>query len=275
MTMGNNGNIGDVIVVTTSYRVTAALEAEARAFAHKWGWPYVQRADQSINELKKRYRADQIIVLSQEGGRWVGQRATFNFHPSLAVVRIKRLMRGDTDVLKSVAGLKAGDAFLDTTLGFGADAITAAHIVGKSGKVIGLESDRRIAALVEYGLRHFPVEEAEVRQAMRKIRVHHTDHLTYLSHCPDNAFDIVYFDPMFRTSDERSQHMKPLRTLANRRPISKWAVAEACRVARKRVVLKEKVGSEEFARLGFEVKKERRNRVSYGIIELGDSDGET
>src|SRR5690606_19376172 len=138
-----NGNNGDVIVVTTSYRVTAALEAEARAFAHKWGWPYVQRADQSINELRTRYRADQIIVLLQEGGRWVGQRATFDFHPSLAVVRIKRLTRGDSDVLKSVAGLEAGDAFLDTTLGFGADAITAAHIVGKSGKVIGLESDRR------------------------------------------------------------------------------------------------------------------------------------
>ena len=77
--MGNNGNIGDVIVVTTSYRVTAALEAEARAFAHKWGWPYVQRADQSINELRKRYRADQIIVLSQEGDAGSGhvQRSIF------------------------------------------------------------------------------------------------------------------------------------------------------------------------------------------------------
>lgn len=258
------------MIVTTSYRVTPLLEQEAHAFARKWGWPYRKREKLTVKQLKARYETDEMIILSREDARWVGRSSGFAFHPSLAVVRIKRLNNGESDVLQEVAGIKAGDSFLDATLGFAADAITAAHIVGPNGRVTGLESDSRIAALAEYGLTHFPVDVPEVVQAMRRVAVEKADHLSYLRQCPDNAFDVVYFDPMFREEIGHSRHMEPLRHLADHRPLSAEAVAEACRVARKCVILKEKSGSAEFERLGFQLLKKKPHAVSYGIIEAGD-----
>lgn len=61
----------------------------------------------------------------------------------------------------------------------------------------------------------------------------------------------------------------PLRALGNRMPLSKEAVVEALRVGRRRVVLKERRESAEFARLGFKyLSGGRYTRVAYGVIEI-------
>ncbi|MGP1407976.1 MAG: class I SAM-dependent methyltransferase, partial [Selenomonas sp.] len=52
-------------------------------------------------------------------------------------------------------------------------------------------------------------------------------------------------------------------------PVSLFAVAEACRVAKRRVVLKENSRSLEFARLGFsKIAGGKYSPVHYGVIDV-------
>ena len=101
------------------------------------------------------------------------------------------------------------------------------------------------------------------------MRLSNQDYLSYLKAQPDNSFDIVYFDPMFRHALLDSKNLSPLRQLADNDPVSLEAINEAKRVAKYRVVFKENSRSLEFARLGFEkicgVKIRPNSLWCYGI----------
>ena len=71
---------------------------------------------------------------------------------------------------------------------------------------------------------------------------------------------------MFRHPLMQSENMNPLRYAADHDPVSEEMMAEARRVARRRVVLKETSKSTEFARLGFpEIAGGRYSSVHYGV----------
>ena len=85
----------------------------------------------------------------------------------------------------------------------------------------------------------------------------------------DSSFDSVYFDPMFRYPLMDSENLSPLRSLADSRALTEETVAEACRVARKRVVMKENARSLEFERLGFKtIMGGKYSKVHYGVMML-------
>ena len=66
-----------------------------------------------------------------------------------------------------------------------------------------------------------------------------------------------------------SPRAKILRPVANKNPLTLETIAEARRVARHRVVLKESSKSREFARLGFtERAGGRYSKVQYGVMRL-------
>lgn len=193
----------------------------------------------------------------------------FFFHPNLAQLRLKNLRLGQGDHLVEAMALAPGMRVLDATLGLATDATVASFAVGAEGKVTGLESSPLIAAVVSHGLKHFKAVNYPLQEAMRGIEVIHTDYLAYLKQTPDKTFDAVYFDPMFRHPFMASSHLNPLRSLADHRPVSGEAVREACRVAKRRVVLKESSHSEEFQRLGFtKIVGGRYSKIHYGIIEV-------
>ena len=82
------------------------------------------------------------------------------------------------------------------------------------------------------------------------------------------AVDVVYLDPMFRYSVQGSSNMQPLHQIADRRPLRRELLQEACRVARRRVVVKEAVHSPEWERLGIQdFSGGRYSRVRYGILK--------
>jgi hypothetical protein len=84
----------------------------------------------------------------------------------------------------------------------------------------------------------------------------------------DRSFDIVYFDPMFRAPILKSSNVNPIRTLANMQPLTAEAIQQACRLARKKVVVKDAAGSSEFARLGINtIVGGKYSSISYGIID--------
>ncbi|MNR14518.1 Ribosomal RNA small subunit methyltransferase J [compost metagenome] len=122
--------------------------------------------------------------------------------------------------------------------------------------------------LIQEGLVQYESEIPELNAAMKRIEVRREHHLAYLQQLDSKSVDIVYFDPMFRRPIEESTAIAPLRHRANDEAVSLAAMAEAKRVARKSIVLKESRDSSEFARLGFEHVLRSTTKTTYGVIRL-------
>lgn len=222
------------------------------------------------------------LHISRKGVILLSGEERLRFHPSMALLRLMNLERGQADRFLGATGLTPGDAFLDATLGLGTDALVAAFAVGPQGSVVGIEQAAILAALVKDGLatlgaRHDVVGVSAAKakawvglfEAAPRIQVCWEEHGEFLKNLGDQTFDVVYFDPMFRRTRTKSASIRPLHAYAEHGELTRATIAAACRVARKRVVLKERKGSREFARLGFEVVESGRySQVDYGVIEL-------
>lgn len=259
------------ILVTTSARPRRAERLEAEEISRTLGLPYVPRGRESLEALRGEHGAQAAVVVTRRRVGLVFAGREFFFHPGLGKVRIRRIEAGKTDQMIQAMGLKARDSVLDCTLGLGADALVAGHVVGDGGCVVGLEAVPVVALLVRHGLEHGP-DDGPLARAMRRVEVVTADHREYLRLLEDRSFDVVYFDPMFRRPRHSSSAMEPLRPLADTRALDPDSVGEAVRVARRRVVLKERAGSPEFERLGFRlICGGRYSPVAYGIItQAGD-----
>ncbi len=255
-----------MIVVTTSRRPSVEEESQAQALARELGLPFRPRTG-SLKDLGARAA---LVVTRERLVVQTGAGEIF-FHPSMARPRIRSLERGQPDVMVEAMGLRPGDWVLDCTLGLGSDAMVAAYVVGDAGRVVGLEAVPVLAAIVRWGLVHYDPGHEGLGAAMRRIEVVQTDHDAYLAGLPAGSFDVVYFDPMFRDPVTESAHMRPWRAMACHRPLTRETIAAARRVARRRVVVKERSGSPVFAELGFAtVVGGRKSRVAYGVLETGE-----
>lgn len=255
-----------IIVTTTQSR--EAVDAVMNLFLEDFGLTYVPRCRKSLPVLMSENDADAIIVWEGNGPVLYIEDQKFFFHPSMAKNRISA-MRHDLgyDVMARACAIEKGDSFLDCTLGMGADAIVASYLSG--GKIVGLEKSPGICPVIKWGMRNYNSQMNWLIDAIHRIEVVQSDHLHFLQQQPDHSFDIIYFDPMFRRPLLTSEPLAPLRLLADPAPLSLEAVTEACRVARKRVVMKELVTSGEFERLGFKLfPGSKHNRIGYGYIEI-------
>lgn len=259
------------MVITTGHKERPEYVRLAREYAAELHAPYVERKDRGVDTMKQECQTDLLLVVADKVRLFAGD-GEFFFHPSMANTRIKRLKSGDNDIVLAHTGARSGDTVLDCTLGLGSDAIVFAHAVGDTGRVIGVESSPIIAAMVRRGLQELTVDVKAVNQAMRRVEVVCADHLDYLRSLPDASVDIVYFDPMFRRTVQTSEAIEPLRLLGNDQPLRLEAVTEATRVARRRVVMKERWYSKEFARLGFTLPKRSSGSTNYGVIEIGGTE---
>jgi len=261
------------VFVTTSYHPQPEREEIARQLSERLSAPYIPRERKTLKQLFAETGSTQAVVVTRDEIRWEDREGRrFFFHPSMSAVRVKRLRSGGDDPLAASSGMRRGDEVLDCTLGLGADAIVSSFAVGPEGKVVALESQPVIAALVEYGLRTYTTDRADLTEAMRRVKVVCADYRDYLPRLPDNSFDIVMFDPMFGETVRESSAMQALRPLANPEPLDPASGKEAVRVARRAVLLKERRGSGEFARLGFKVAREA-STYAFGVIRVEGKDG--
>ncbi len=244
---------------------------EILEFAAESGARYTPRQDRSLARILADETALGVIVWEPEGPVLYQGAERFFYHPSMGKNRVSRLRRGESDPIITAMGLKAGMEVLDCTLGLGADALVISFVVGKAGRVLGVESTPITAAIVRWGIRKYPHGPQWLKEAMDRIEITCADHLALLRGLPDDSFDIVYFDPMFRHPVPSSKPISPLRQLANHRPLSAEALFEAIRVCRKSVVLKERYDSTEFERLGFrEVVMGNHSEIAYGVLDVED-----
>ncbi|KKO55537.1 class I SAM-dependent methyltransferase [Paenibacillus sp. DMB20] len=257
------------MIITTGEAEAPELVERAKALAEETGCRYVTRGGQSLRRLALKTGDEDILVVLQGHVRLGGPgRETLEFHPSMGYVRLKRVLRGEPDLMLEAAGMEEGDSVIDCTAGLGTDSLVFSVKGGERGKVTALESSFPLYVLLKEGLRTYESNLSASDEAMRRIDVKHGHHLDYLQKLPDKSADIVYFDPMFREPVAESASINPLRHYANGEALDEQSVREAVRVARKSVVLKEKRGSGEFARLGFKVPERGHSKITYGVIRI-------
>ncbi len=240
------------LAVTTPLRPSPAEEAEARAAAARHGFPFVPRGRRAAAAVAAEVGADALLVLSPTAAVLAAGGEERRWSPGMGALRARRLRdrargRGDAttrDRFLEAAGLAEGDEVLDCTVGLAADALVAAIAVGPAGRVVGLEGSRILAAWVAEGLRRLD------DPAAARVQVRAADHAATLAALPDRSFDVVLFDPMFRHARAEPAGFDVLRRLADRRPLSPEALAQARRVARRWVLVKDGAPGWDLARLG-------------------------
>ena len=268
-------------IIVTTVKDKLHLTDLAKGIAVALDCGFVERKERSLEKISEEFPHEICIVV---GDRRISAKIgdqEFFFHPSMALLRIMNSYKGEQDRMAQAMGVGPDMTILDCTLGFGTDALVAAFFAGPSGKVTGLESSRVVASLVKHGLKEYQVKLhngldpiktrtlLELPSIMARIEVINASHLDFLKQAAANSYDIVYFDPMFRSPQEDSIAISPLRKLACPNPVDPESILLARRVARHRVVLKESRFSREFERLGFEsVPGGKYSPISYGVIEL-------
>lgn len=255
--------------ITTGDTEAPSLVERARKLAETTGGIYVPRNKKSLPKLIERYGVNEILVVLQGKARLYRKNAPqLEFHPSMGFVRAKRVLRGEPDPMLEAGAVLEGDTIIDCTAGLGTDALVFSVAAGKQGRVIACESSLQLYTLLVEGMSYYESNQPEVDEAFRRIELRHANHLDLLRSMPDRSCDTVYFDPMFREPMMDSSAIQPLRDYANSHALDIQSILEAKRVARKRVVMKEKRGSAEFTRLGFEVLDRANAKTLYGVINV-------
>lgn len=256
------------MIVTTAGKGADQLHEKAIGFSQKLDCRFVLRNKQSVQELIEQYKEDVLVIGKQKitlhhacGGE------PFFYHPNSAMFRVKQFLKTGYDPLIDTAKLTKGMTFLDCTLGLASDSLVAKLAVGKEGRVIGLEANATVAAIVKEGLQTWNEGGPEMLAAMKAIEVIHAKHYDYLLTLEDNSVDVVYFDPMFEQHLSDSTGIKGLKQFACHDDLSEETLREAYRVCSGRIVLKDHWKSTRFDRFPFHVMRRQHSAFHYGYIK--------
>lgn len=222
-----------------------------------------------MQNLMADHKADALIA-GKDGFSFYRRETSgspFFFHPDTAMFRLKRVLRGEEDPFLAACALSAGDRFLDCTLGLATDCILASSAAGHSGKIVGIEADPVVAFITAKGLQQYDPAFPELKAAMRRIQVKQGTAVEILRSMETDSFDVVYLDPMFSTSIEESASFAPLRDTGLHGGLTDEWIAEARRVAAKRVVLKAHFGDRAFETFGFTRIRRPNTKFHFGCME--------
>lgn len=256
-------------VITTAGRTNEEYILKAHEISKLLNLPFIKRQKKSISTIQDEQRANVLVVSKARLELYTyGSTSPFFFHPNSAAFRIKRLLNGEQDSFLEATGLKAADHFLDTTAGLCSDSIIASYAVGDSGIVHACEKEANIAYIVDNGLKNYETNNNALLKSMRKIQLIHQDAVPYMKTVPSNSYDVVYVDPMFEEVIEESTNFHVLREAGAHESLSDEWMAEAKRLARKRVVLKAHFKSPLFDQFGFKREIRLTSKFHYGIIDI-------
>jgi len=249
--------------IVTTPRKRTDLEERARTTAELLKFPFVPRNERSYETLRRESGVKAILVVADEAPFVQTPKGRLFFHENTAGKRTKD--RQKPDPLVRIMELQPDDAVLDCTIGLACDALVVAASL-KDGKVVGVEVNPLLEYLVREGLRSYNFSSSRLAAAAKRIITINADHLDFLRRCEDDSFDVVYFDAMFTSGVEASSSMQRIREIAENAPLSNEAVAEARRVARRKVIIKGRRGC--FTDLQFSEILPAGNRVFYGALKL-------
>jgi 16S rRNA (guanine1516-N2)-methyltransferase len=222
----------------------ADKEMKARQTAAFFGATYLDRRGRSVEELFATTSAEVVLLAGEETCliHRQAQGRALRYHPGMSLLRLAEQQRGHEDRLLRVIGIRPGDVVLDATCGLLGDSLLLAAGVGRTGRVIAVESTFLVARLLQYAVHRSRPFPPNVTEHLAGIEVLWGDSGKILSKLGDSSVDAVYFDPMFHHPLERSAAIEPLRIFANHQELTREVFADACRVARRAVVVKCRLG---------------------------------
>lgn len=254
-------------VITTGGRPDEQSRKLAIEAAKVLGYDVIERNKRSITRIQRDYESAVLVAGSSRYDLYrIGMEQPLFFHPNSAAFRLKRMMNGEADPLIDVAQLKNGDSFLDCTLGLGSDSIIASFVVGNSGKVQGIEGDKDVAFITGRGFKSYDAKSDALQKAMQRVQVIHMDAINFLESQPDASWDIVYIDPMFSAPIEESSNFTPLRKVGLQSILTEKWLAEAKRVSKRRVVIKDRFDSPIFDAFNFNRRIRPNTKFHFGFI---------
>jgi 16S rRNA (guanine1516-N2)-methyltransferase len=231
------------IPIVLSSNAGQAEQARAASLSAEWGLPLADR--RCVGP------ADVAVVVGRGGLRIRRGDVYRQWHPGMLHTLREA---GFRHPWARLSGLQPGDVVLDGTLGLGTDATFLSELTGR--RVVACETSPVIAMLTRDGLARHGVD----------VEVRFADSRDVLSALPDGSVDVVIADPMFDTPDGSTAPSLDLVTwAADPRPIDRAWVAEALRVARRSVVVKDRQGGRLLEALGAPIVHDRTPRASrYG-----------
>ena len=249
----------------TASKSRNVLDEAEQAFGEAHQIPMFPRQNKSIPYLLAHYGLDVLLVMEN------GELAAYSpgnrlvYHPGMAAPRLKQWQQGVEETLITALALTNGQRMLDCTMGLASDALVASAMVGEAGRVVCLEKSPVIFVVTTYGLAHCTKGSLELQAAMRRIETRLGDYHDVLPQLADKSYDVVYLDPMFAHPVETSTGIAGLREAADYYQPTAEDLAQARRVAAKRVVIKHRRG--QMAQLAFdEVIGGRYSSIGYGIF---------
>lgn len=256
-------------LVTTAGRTNEEYILKAREISKVLNFPYFRRQKKSVSTIQQEHNANVVVVSKERLELYTyGSSSPFFFHPNSAAFRMKRLLNGEQDSFLEATRLEKGDYFLDTTAGLCSDSIIASYAVGESGVVHACEKEPTIAYIVDVGLKSYETNNEALLTSMRNIQLIPQDAVDYMKTLDSNSYDVVYLDPMFDEVIDESTNFEVLREIGVHDSLNAEWVAEAKRLARKRVVLKAHFRSSLFDQFGFKREIRLSSKFHYGIIDV-------
>lgn len=257
-------------VVTTPMKSTDEQVRRALELSCWFHAQYEPRKGRGLDQIRQDAGACMVVVADNPVKLYHESAKTpLFFHPSMAEQRIVRLLRGESDRLLKAADIRQADVVVDATLGLASDALVFAHAVGPNGRVVGIEARAEIVwmltAAQHYGSSHYEAAAS----LLKRIDVIHANHTDWLASQATNSADVVYLDPMFRIPEESSASVAPLRVFADSSALAPVAIDEAKRVARRCVVVKERLSSGLFQAHDL-IPDYLRRKWAYGVWRRGE-----
>jgi 16S rRNA G966 N2-methylase RsmD len=257
------------IAITTARNPDDGLINKAYGIAKELDIPYVERDNYNIKKISEMNKIEYFLFVEKDKIVLKGEDNTFFWHPSTAVLKLNTIKEGFNTPMLEAMNLKEGDRVLDCTLGLATDAIVFAAIVGEKGRVVGTEVNKYIACITKNGLNDYKDIDEQTKRFMKRIEVVNSSFEEYILSQPDNSFDVVYFDPMFKRPNKKSEAINSFRPFAQQGELKEENIIQALRVCKSHVVVKERVGSNEFERLGIQkcYGSTKFGAIAYGVIE--------
>lgn len=266
-----------MIIATTVLHPPAALVAYARGRAAALGLPFRERLP-NFETMKQ--RGDEVFLVYGKKGPMLTDGAPIadgvhvhDFHIGTAKLRLLALSRGGHDRLCDLLP-KQCKTVLDATFGEGKDSLVLSYALGEHGQVTALEKSIALWEIGRWGIDHFQSEDPQVTAALRRIHLCHGDFKLFLQKSRSQAFDVVYFDTMFRKPvKEEENNRDAFRSGACYDLLDEAALREAMRVARYRVIVKERPFSVLFKKgLFHKVHHKRGQTTAYGVIDVSSEE---
>lgn len=251
------------ILITTSQKPSEEMIDKALKVGEFLNAQYVSRKSLGNLEANKTY-----LVVTKNGLVCHRREHKFFFHPSMAMLRIKRIDKGEEDIFTSLCGKIGGYDILDCTMGFAADTLVFSKLVGEQGSVTSLEKSKLIYTIVSDGLISEYDKWQEINCYASRVTSINQDYATFLRSCEDKSYNVVFFDPMFEKPLSDSIHLEPLRYFADESPLTKDVIEQAKRVAKNIVIVKNN-RSFDFNKLGItNTYTKASSKTNYGYIKL-------